>query len=81
MEVDTNSESEYDLVSEWGEPVPCDLYDNASTRSSEDSELEHESQGSTFFSNFKYLGTLPQNVDPFIVRVNLHPFHLVLSQA
>ena len=49
MEVDTNSESEYDLVSEWGEPVPCDLYDNASTRSSEDSELEHESQGSTFF--------------------------------
>ena len=54
VEVDTNSESEYDLVSDWGEPVPCDLYDNASTRSSEGSELEHESKGSTDFLFFQF---------------------------
>ena len=50
--MDTNSESEYDLVSDWGEPVPCDLYDNASTRSSEGSELEHERKGVYWFSIF-----------------------------
>ena len=55
VEVDTNSESEYDLVSDWGEPVPCDLYDNASTRSSEGSEFEHESKGSTDFLFFSIL--------------------------